>query len=306
MARRKNRGRAVHGIVLLDKPLNISSNFAMQQVKRLFNANKAGHTGSLDHLATGLLPVCLGEATKVSNYLLDADKTYDTVAFLGQTTSSGDREGEVLENKPVPVLDESEVNQVLQQFIGTQMQVPPMHSALKHQGQPLYKLARQGVEIERKARQITIYALVLTKIEDNCLHLSVRCSKGTYIRTLVEDIGKALDCGAHVSVLRRTGVAGFDGLPMVTLEALQQVQTQSLAALDAYLYPCDQALAHWPSVQVSAQQASELRFGRTITSDNTQIQEHKLIRLYHENLFLGFGEGLATGEIKPKRLLFLD
>ena len=308
MARRRNRGRQVNGIVLFDKPLNISSNFAMQQVKRLFNANKAGHTGSLDHLATGLLPICLGEATKVSSYLLDADKTYETVAFLGQTTVGGDREGAVLETKPVPELKEVTIKTLLEQFVGTQDQIPPMHSALKHNGKPLYKLARQGIEIERKARRITIYALTLTKIEDNCLHLTVRCSKGTYIRTLVEDIGKAVGCGAHVSALRRTAVAGFNAVSMVDISHLQQAHAESLATLDTYLQPCDSALQHWPRMTLSPTLTTDLRHGRLLNVGAVEtMTDEKLLCLYRDDgLFLGFGQALPTGEIKPKRLLFLE
>ena len=210
MARRRNRGRQVNGGLLLDKPIGITSNAALQRVKRLFNANKAGHTGSLDPLATGMLPLCLGEATKISSFLLSADKEYRACLKLGVITDSADAEGNVVETRPVADYSESRVREVLKRFLGESSQIPPMHSAIKQNGQPLYKLAHQGIEVERKARDITIYSLELLRFEGDELEIAVRSSKGTYIRTLSEDIGEALGCGAHITALRRTGVGALD------------------------------------------------------------------------------------------------
>ncbi len=302
MGRRKNQGRAINGMVLLDKPLGISSNFALQQVKRLFQANKAGHTGSLDPLATGLLPICLGEATKISAYLLDADKRYQTVAQLGQTTRTGDKEGEIIQTRAVPALCRAQVETVLHRFRGAQRQVPPMYSALKRHGQPLYHLARQGLDCERAERHITVYELILDEIQADTLTLTVACSKGTYIRTLVEDIGEALGCGSHVAMLRRTAVAGFT--QMVDLATLQQAATQGMDGLDSFLLPLDSALAHWPKLQLPPNAVQALRQGRLW--DNTGQTVTGVLRLHDEaDKLFAIGEALPTGQLKPKRLLFL-
>ena len=235
MAGAKSKRRSIDGILIFDKPLGMSSNAALQKVRWLFNANKGGHTGSLDPLATGVLPLCLGEATKFSQYLLDADKAYVTEARLGMTTATGDAEGDVLEIKPFNVTL-ADVEALLPRFTGEIDQVPPMYSALKHEGQPLYKLARAGETIERKARTITISQLKVLGLEGDRLQLEVHCSKGTYIRSLVEDIGAGLGCGAHVSALRRIKAGPFDLSQSVTLEALEALHAEGGAEASIYMH----------------------------------------------------------------------
>ena len=220
MARRR-KGRNISGILLLDKPLNLTSNAALQRVKRLYKADKAGHTGSLDPLATGLLPICLGAATKASAFLLDADKRYLTTVKLGEKTTTADAEGEIIETRAVEGVTQESVTAVLQQFIGEIEQLPPMYSAVKHKGERLYKLAREGKEVERKTRRITIYSIDLVSLHDDLLELDIHCSKGTYVRTLAEDIGEELGCGGHVAALRRTLVGPYDDSGMVSLALLQ-------------------------------------------------------------------------------------
>jgi len=224
MARRKKRGRDVHGILLLDKPAGGSSNQMLQRVKRLYGANKAGHTGSLDPLATGMLPICFGEATKISAFLLEADKGYETTLRLGVTTNSADADGEVLQTRPIPdSLTAQTFRQVCEGFLGAQQQVPPMVSAIKIDGQRLYKLAREGKTVERPARDVIIHQLDVLAFSGDTARLSVRVSKGTYIRSLVADIGEAIGCGAHVTALRRTFVSPFEQQPMLALSTLQQM-----------------------------------------------------------------------------------
>ncbi len=218
---RLRKGRDLTGVVLLNKPQGMSSNHALQRVKRLYNAQKAGHTGALDPLATGILPVCLGEATKFSQYLLDADKAYRVEATLGVRTTTSDAEGEVVEEKPVAV-DAAKVADAIKQFIGEQEQSPSIYSALKHEGRPLYYYARQGIEVPKKTRTITVHSIELLDIQDNKVTLQVSCSKGTYIRTLVDDLGQLLGCGAHVSMLHRNAVADIAEAAMVTLEQLER------------------------------------------------------------------------------------
>ena len=303
MGRRRQRGRDVHGIVVLDKPAGMSSNAALQQVKRLFNANKAGHTGSLDPAATGVLPVCLGEATKVSGYLLDSDKAYQVVVKLGVRTDSGDTEGEVVEERPVPALDEALVESVLASFRGEIEQVPPMYSALKRDGQPLYKLARQGIEVEREPRAVTIHELNLLAFDADTLTLDVRCSKGTYIRTLAEDIGERLGCGAHVFALRRTLAGPFDLGQAHTLEALEVLKQESFAALDNILLPIEQALADWPRISLSSDLAYHLKRGQAVLVPKAPTQG--LVSLFggEEQRFIGIGYILDDGRVAPKRLM---
>ena len=255
MAQVKRIRRAVSGIILLDKPLGFTSNAALQKVRWLLNAEKAGHTGSLDPLATGVLPLCFGEATKFSQYLLDADKAYETVAQLGVTTTTADAEGEVIERKPVNI-SQAQLEAVLPQFRGDLQQIPPMYSALKRDGQPLYKLARAGEVVEREPRSVTIARLDLLSLEADRARLAVSCSKGTYIRTLVEDIGRELGCGAHVAELRRTQAGPFDLSQTVTLEVLEQAHAEGGSeALDTFLLPVDSGLEHWPLVQLSEHSA---------------------------------------------------
>ncbi len=302
MARRRNRGRNVHGILLLDKPVGLTSNRALQQVKRLFNANKAGHTGSLDPLATGMLPICLGEATKVSGFLLDADKQYRAVCKLGVKTNSGDADGEVIEERPVGPLTREQVIEVLEGFLGTQMQTPPMHSAIKQQGVPLYKLAHQGIEVARKAREVTIHSIELLRLDGDELEIDVRCSKGTYIRTLAEDLGEMLGCGAHIAALRRTAVGGLEMARMVDFETLESLAEQGFEALDALLLPAGDALPEWPAVRLSEDASFYLRQGQPVFVP--QLKDRGWVRLYRgDEEFLGLGTVLDDGRVAPKRLL---
>jgi len=303
VARRRLSGRDVNGILLLDKPAGMSSNAVLQRVKHLFSARKAGHTGSLDPIATGLLPICLGEATKVSAYLLDADKGYQFTCRLGQKTTTGDVEGEVLEIRPVPELVEADIERILAGFVGEIDQVPPMYSALKKGGQPLYKLARQGIEIERKARRITIYSLRLQAIRAAELDLEVLCSKGTYIRSLTEDIGEKLGCGAHVAVLRRTRTGGFRLTDAVTLARLEQIRDESPAeALDSLLLTMDSALETWPAVSLNREVGLFFRQGRAVRVPKAPTG--RLVKVYdHQNRFLGVGFVLEDGRVAPKRLI---
>lgn len=302
---RRVRGRDVHGILLLDKPAGMTSNVALQKAKRLFNANKAGHTGSLDPIATGLLPICLGEATKISGYLLDADKGYFVTIKLGQKTNTGDIEGEVIETRPVPAIGQQELRAVLDRFTGLIEQVPPMHSALKVDGQRLYKLAHQGLEVERQPRQVTIYRIELLRQAVDEIDLHVICSKGTYIRTLSEDIGEALGCGAHVTVLRRTLVSGHALDEAVTLEALAQIlERDGFAGIDARLLPMDSALADWPSVSLSDDMVFYVKRGQAVLVPKAPTTG--LVRLYGgDEGFLGIGHILEDGRVAPKRLVNL-
>jgi len=302
MSRRRKDRRSVHGIVLLDKPLGLSSNQALQKVKHLFNAAKAGHTGSLDPLATGLLPLCLGEATKVSSYLLDSDKYYETIAQLGARSTTGDAEGEKFDQRPVPKLSDNEIEAVLGRFRGEINQVPPMYSALKKDGRRLYELARKGEEVERAPRRVTIFELELTGRENDRLSLRVGCSKGTYIRSLVEDIGEALGCGAYVDYLRRTGVSPYLKPEMFTLEALEALAEQGQEALDACLIPIDTALAHIPAIHLDDQRAAKLAMGQVVEADI--LPDGELFRLYQgKDHFLGLGKPTEDGQIAPKRLI---
>lgn len=302
MGRRgKARGRAVSGILLLDKPLGLSSNHALQRVKRLYDARKAGHTGSLDPLADGMLPICLGDATKLSAFLLDADKYYDFRVRLGQTTSTGDTEGEILEERPLGAVDAARIADVLTRFVGEIEQLPPMYSALKHQGKRLYELAREGVVVEREPRKVRIHRLELGAVELPEFELRVHCSKGTYVRTLAEDIGEALGCGGHVVALRRTGVGPYTDYPMYTMEALEQTAGQGMAALDALLLPVDTALADWPAVRVSADSAFYLRQGQAVLVPKAPTEGW--VRIFHGDEFLALGEVQDDGRIAPRRLM---
>ncbi|WP_297813205.1 tRNA pseudouridine(55) synthase TruB [uncultured Methylophaga sp.] len=302
MARRNKKGRDITGIVIIDKPTGHSSNHVLQQVKRLFDARKAGHTGSLDPLASGVLPVCLGEATKLSGYLLEADKEYAVTCKLGVTTDSGDADGETVSEQPVPDFDEADLSAILNTFIGEQDQVPPMFSALKHQGQPLYKLARQGIEVERKSRRITIYQIDLLDCNSDSFTLSVRCSKGTYIRTLVEDISLKLGTGGHVTMLRRTGVAGYSLSDAVSLEQLTAMREEDgLSALDEQLEAAEDALPDWPVVNLDEKASKTLSYGQHVQS--TLPFKRANVRLFDQNeKFMGLGEMTTDGVIKPKRL----
>ncbi|MFG6176095.1 tRNA pseudouridine(55) synthase TruB [Halomonas sp. THAF12] len=300
MARRR-RGLPVNGVLLLDKPQGASSNHALQRARRLFQAQKAGHTGTLDPMATGLLPVCFGEATKFSAFLLDADKTYRTRVELGTITDSGDAEGEVVERREVPRLEEADLCGVLERFTGHIEQVPPMYSALKHQGRKLYELAREGKTVERAVRHVTVYDARLLAFEGHAFELEVRVSKGTYIRTLAEDIGEALGCGAHISALRRlaTGPFGVEG--MLTPEALEALPDQ--AAREGVLLPVDVLVADLPRLALDEQAASRLLHGQSARCDTGELPVDGLARLYRDETFLGLGVVRAVGEIAPRRLL---
>jgi len=302
MGRRRVRGRDVNGILLLDKPPGITSNDALQQVKRLFFAKKAGHTGSLDPLASGVLPICMGEATKVSAFLLDADKRYEVRCQLGVKTATADAEGDVISTRPVENYSEAQIESVLEQFRGPIEQIPPMYSALKHEGQRLYKLARQGIEVERASRPVDIHALTLTARGDDWLDIFVHCSKGTYVRTLVEDIGEQLGCGAHVSALRRTAVGPYDDDKLVTLEALETLKEQDKHAMDDLLLPIETALTQWPNVNLSADAAFYLRQGQAVLVPRAPTSGW--VRLYEgEHTFLGMGEILDDGRVAPRRMM---
>lgn len=302
MARRP-KGRKLNGILVLDKPVGVTSNGALQEVKRLYNARKAGHTGNLDPLASGLLPICFGEATKLSAFLLDADKRYEGTVKLGVTTSTADAEGEVRQTCPVGELSRERVLEVLGSFLGEIEQIPPMHSAIKHQGQPLYKLAHQGIEVERKPRRVRIHDLQLLRMEGDELDIAVHCSKGTYIRTLAEDIGEALGCGAHLSRLRRTGAGPFlEEEGAVTLERVRAVAEQGLEALDELLLPMETALADWPAIQLTDNAAYYMGQGQPVLVP--QAPTSGWVRLFGaDEHFFGVGNILDDGRVAPKRLL---
>ena len=297
---RKKKGRDVHGILLLDKRIGVSSNRALQEVKRLYDANKAGHTGSLDPLATGLLPICLGEATKVSAYLLDQDKRYQVIVQLGIVTDTGDAEGVVIQNNPVVPFATLELEHCLKAFVGTIDQVPPMYSALKHQGKKLYEYAREGLTIERKSRRITIYQLDLLEYQQDQLVLDVYCSKGTYIRTLAEDIGQALGCGGTVKELRRLAVGSFAIDQAYTIEQLQKQDDERLLQ---NLIAVDNPLFAMPAVNVSEEQAKAIKHGQALQIDDS-VQG--MVRIYSQQSFLGLGEMFLDGKLAPKKLFHLD
>ena len=296
MARRR-KGRPINGILLLNKPLDISSNRALQNAKRLYQAQKAGHTGSLDPKATGLLPICFGEATKISSFLLSSDKSYLTTAKLGITTTTGDTEGEVLATKDIPALTAEKIESVLNQFRGGISQIPPMYSALKHQGKPLYELARQGIEIERKKRDVTIHKLELLNFTPDSLELSVECSKGTYIRTLVEDIGQQLECGAHVTMLHRTRVMPFTD-EMISWDTIENTSEEELQNL---LLPIDSGLTDFPKVNLTESQTTAIFYGQAV---DIAVPDSSHIRIY-SNLqeFIGMGVPDGSSRLKPKRIM---
>lgn len=294
--------RDVHGVLLLDKPTGLTSNDALQKAKRLFAANKAGHTGSLDPLASGLLPICFGEATKVSGFLLDADKHYAVTCKLGQRTTTADAEGGVLEHKPVPVLSPALIEKALADFRGDIMQVPPMYSALRHQGRRLYDLAREGIEVPREPRPVTIFSLELKDWNADSLSLEVVCSKGTYIRTLVEDVAAALGTCAHVTVLRRLAVGPFGReSPMHTLAEL--AERQAADRLDALMLPVDSAIAHWPKAVLGGEAAWFFSKGQPVFVPGAPVSG--LLRVYEGPRFLGVGEISPDGRVAPKRLMNL-
>lgn len=300
--RTKNRGRNISGIVLLDKPLGLSSNKALQEVKNLFFARKAGHTGSLDPLASGLLALCFGEATKISNFLFDANKHYRATGKLGEVTTTGDAEGEIVETRPVPALNAAMLEAALAPFRGEISQIPPMYSALKHKGEPLYKLARQGIEIEREARQVTIYSLSLVELTADSFTIDIECSRGTYIRTLVEDIGNVLGCGAYVTALRRTGLGPFGEADMVTLDTLKAVYDEDKTQLQQFMKPTSSALENWPEVNLTEDMAFYMRQGQPVLVPHAPTEGWVRLNV-GGGRFLGMGQILDDGRVAPKRLL---
>ncbi len=296
--------RQISGILLLDKPKGITSNQALQITKQLFAAHKVGHTGSLDPLATGLLPLCFGEATKFSQFLLNADKTYWVSARLGIKTNTGDAEGEIIESRPINADALENLAAILASFSGTISQIPPMFSALKHKGKPLYKLARQGIVIERSPRTVQIHRLqLLDKVGEDTLNLEIKCSKGTYVRTLIEDIGEALGCGAYVQELRRLGVANYLAEQMVSLAQLQEL-TQ--AERDQHLLGLDSLLQEWPILKISQAATYYLYRGQAILLPNLPQQGLIRLVLQESGRFVGIGEILDDGRIAPRRLVDLN
>ncbi|EJA7357842.1 tRNA pseudouridine(55) synthase TruB [Vibrio alginolyticus] len=308
MARRR-KGRPINGVILLDKPTGISSNDALQKVKRIYFAEKAGHTGALDPLATGMLPICLGEATKFSQFLLDSDKRYRVIAKLGERTNTSDSDGEVVETRPVDVtLDKLEA--CIDQFRGESDQVPSMFSALKYQGKPLYEYARKGIEVPRESRKITVYEIVLHRFEGDEVEMEVHCSKGTYIRTIVDDLGEMLGCGAHVTMLRRTGVAKYPYENMVTLEQLNELLEQAhreerapRELLDPLLLPMDTAVEDLPEVNLVPELANMVQHGQPVQVFGAPTEGSLRLTMGEERLFIGVGEMNEDGKIAPKRLV---
>ncbi|EKA7381965.1 tRNA pseudouridine(55) synthase TruB [Vibrio parahaemolyticus] len=308
MARRR-KGRPINGVILLDKPTGISSNDALQKVKRIYFAEKAGHTGALDPLATGMLPICLGEATKFSQFLLDSDKRYRVIAKLGERTNTSDSDGEVVETRPVDVtLEKLEAS--IEKFRGESDQVPSMFSALKYQGKPLYEYARKGIEVPRESRKITVYEIVLHRFEGDEVEMEVHCSKGTYIRTIVDDLGEMLGCGAHVTMLRRTAVAKYPYEKMVTLEQLnellEQAHREEIAPrelLDPLLMPMDTAVEDLPEVNLIPELADMAQHGQPVQVLGAPEQGALRLTMGEERLFIGVGEMNDDGKIAPKRLV---
>jgi tRNA pseudouridine55 synthase len=301
MSKRRAVGRDLNGILLLDKPLGGTSNHILQQVKRLYFARKAGHTGSLDPLATGMLPICFGEATKFSQFLLDADKRYQVTGQLGIKTSTADKEGEIIQQRDASQIDQAQLEKILPKFRGDILQVPSMFSALKHQGQPLYKLAREGIEVERPARPVTIKKLELLNFdnEQKTFSLDVECTKGTYIRNLVEDIGEALGCGAHVIELRRLTVSNFSESQMVSLDTLLTLkEREAFPEMDALLLPAESFAQCLPQISITEAAAFQLRHGKPITIEHADGLVGINIGV---NRFLGIGE-IEEGILTAKRL----
>ncbi|MBQ4772970.1 tRNA pseudouridine(55) synthase TruB [Pectobacterium versatile] len=309
MSRPRRRGRDVHGVLLLDKPQGVSSNDVLQKVKRIFNANRAGHTGALDPLATGMLPICLGEATKFSQYLLDSDKRYRVIARLGQRTDTSDADGNVIEERAIG-FSATDLEQALEGFRGTTQQVPSMYSALKYQGRKLYEYARQGLTVPREAREITVYELQFIRWEGDELELEIHCSKGTYIRTIIDDLGEKLGCGAHVIYLRRLQVATYPTERMVTLEQLaalaEQAQTQEhplSLSLDPLLMPMESPVIDFPEVNLTPIVAGYLKLGQAVQAANAPLNGMVRITEGDEHKFIGMGEIDNDGRVAPRRLV---
>ena len=310
MKKQKKRIRDdVNGILLLDKPAGISSNSSLQYVKRIYNAKKAGHTGSLDVPATGLLPICFGEATKVCGYLLNSNKKYRVRCKLGETTTTGDAKGDILSVKPIPKITKIKLTGIFENFIGNIQQIPPMFSALKHNGERLYKLAYNGIEVERKARNVTIYNIELLDAYGDCFDIEVFCTKGTYIRTLVEDIGEEIGCGAHVLTLLRLESGPFNQLDSISLKEIEYIAEKGQQALYNLLLPMDAALKDIPKIRLADEEVYCFSLGQSVTtsglakSGQLGIYTGQL-RIYNSSQqFIGLGEATEDGKIYPKRLI---
>lgn len=309
MSRPRRRGRDINGVLLLDKHQGLSSNDVLQKVKRIYNANKAGHTGALDPLATGMLPICLGESTKFSQFLLDADKRYRVIARLGQRTNTSDADGEVVQERPVEFTQEQLVA-ALEQFRGDSQQIPSMYSALKHQGKPLYEYARQGIDVPREARDITVYELQFIRWEGDELELEIHCSKGTYIRTIIDDLGEVLGCGAHVIYLRRVQVSNYPSERMVSLEQLQQMVAAAEEAgveprtvLDPLLLPMDTAASHLPEINLTDVVAAYVLQGQPVQVQGLPAEGMVRINVGEKRRFIGVGEVDDQGRLAPRRLV---
>jgi len=307
MAKRR-KGRPINGIVLLDKGLEVSSNQALQQVKRIYFAQKAGHTGALDPLASGMLPICLGEGTKFSQFLLDTDKTYIVTAKLGVRTTTSDADGEVVSEKPVNVT-EQQILQAVNQFRGKSKQVPSMFSALKYQGQPLYKYAREGIEVPREARDIEVFRLDVMRFEGDELDMELHVSKGTYIRTIVDDLGELLGCGAHVSMLRRVSVGTYPRDKMLTIEQLEalleRAKTEDVTPstyLDKVLLPMETALVGMPRVEVDDMSVGYLRHGNPVQVSGAPVEGYVQV-FSDDGEFIGVGQINDDGLVAPKRII---
>ena len=298
----RGKGRNVNGIILLDKAKGESSNYALQRIKRLFHAKKAGHTGSLDPLATGVLPLCLGEATKISQFLLDSDKRYMAKVKLGERTDSGDSEGVVIDVQRRIDVDYDAVVQTLTKFEGEIKQLPPMYSALKHHGVPLYKLARKGISIKRKVRAVTIHKIGLMNFDNNIAEIDVTCSKGTYIRTLADDLGQELGCGAHVIELRRLQAGVFSIDQCRGSNELEKIKESfGLSGLDKVIVPMERAVEKLPEVVLASETARDIRNGQAVSFH--ELPRSGLVRLYEKENFIGIGIVNADGEVAPKRLV---
>ncbi len=309
MSRPRRRGRDIHGVLLLDKPQGLSSNDALQKVKRLYNANRAGHTGALDPLATGMLPICLGEATKFSQFLLDSDKRYRVIARLGQRTDTSDADGQIVQERPVS-FTQAQLDAALDRFRGDIKQVPSMYSALKYQGKKLYEYARQGIEVPREARSITVYELQFIRWEGDELELEIHCSKGTYIRTITDDLGELLGCGAHVIYLRRLQVATYPTERMVTLEQLnellEQAHRQEIAPaelLDPLLMPMDSPVENYPEVNLLPVVAGYVKQGQPVQVAGAPASGMVRITEGEERKFIGVGDIADDGRVAPRRLV---
>jgi len=309
MSRPRRRGRDVHGVFLLDKHQGASSNDVLQKVKRLFNANKAGHTGALDPLATGMLPICLGEATKFSRYLLDSDKRYRVIARLGQRTDTSDADGNIVETRPM-TFSQAELDVALESFRGETLQVPTMFSALKYQGRKLYEYAREGITVPREARPITVFELQFIRWQGDELELEIHVSKGTYIRTIIDDLGEKLGCGAHVIMLRRLQVARYPIARMMTLEQLQTLaaqvnaaETPDYAPLDALLLPMDSPAEDFPAVNLPTPVAAWFKQGMPVQAENAPASGLVRVTEGDEQKFIGMAEIADDGRVAPRRLV---